>query len=113
MEAKLEHVFQRDGWNVYITDRGGVGGGRRVMKPGGCFSFGGVLGPTDPWIDVGEGTVMPEPTFFLSSEVLAAIVAAGNAEQGVKPPNTSQADHLADAVGVRDRLLTLIEKGWT
>jgi len=58
-------------------------------------------------VDVQQGEQMPGPSFSLPDFMFKALIAAG-AE--VLPPDRAQASHLADAITVRDRLLTLIEK---
>lgn len=53
------------------------------------------------------GEVMPEPSLILTRDTLQAF-----AEEAIKtvPPNESMNLHLKDAIVVRDRLLTIVEK---
>lgn len=55
-----------------------------------------------------NGAIIPEPTFICPIDVIEALVAAGS---DLLPPDRAQGKHLDDAIGVRDRLLTLIERG--
>lgn len=120
MEVHLEHNYPADVWLLWVTDRGGRNGGRRIAQLSHRIedetrdNFGEYPARAEvEWIEFGENAgAQVRPTMTLPSDWLEAIVAAGNAEAGIKPPNTSQADHLADAVTVRDRLLTLIERSW-
>lgn len=56
--------------------------------------------------ELDHGGTSPEPTVTLDEDTLAAIVAAG---ADILPPDRAQAAHLADAIQVRDRLLTMVE----
>jgi hypothetical protein len=109
MEARLENVWAADSWRVWITDRGGPHGARRV--------YGLPATPTETLHAVGGVTPLSEdalepvaPTLILPNDFLKAIVDAGNAEAGLTRPDVAQAKHLDDAVTVRDRLLTIIEQ---
>jgi hypothetical protein len=50
--------------------------------------------------------VRPEPSALIEDEVLKALMAEAS---DVLPPSSALAHHLDDAIGVRDRLLTLVE----
>lgn len=59
-------------------------------------------------VPIDESAAQPDAFLIeLPDYVLAAIVAAG---QDLLPPGRAQANHLADAINVRDRLLTLVER---
>lgn len=62
-------------------------------------------GDTYQWDEVLAAVVM-EPSFVLQEDAFAALVAAGS---DILPPSAATSQHLADAIGVRDRLLTLVE----
>jgi hypothetical protein len=51
--------------------------------------------------------ILPGPSLILTRDMLQAL-----AEEAVKtiPPNESMANHLKDAIAIRDRLLTMAEK---
>jgi hypothetical protein len=52
----------------------------------------------------------PAPSYTFNEDVLRALIAAAS---DVLPPDRAQARHLADAISVRDRLLTLTEAALT
>lgn len=58
------------------------------------------------WREVEDAT-RPEPSLTLPGEVFQALMAEGS---DILPPSAAQARHLEDAIKVRDRLLTLVEK---
>ena len=53
------------------------------------------------------GEVPPEPSAIVNETVLKVLVEAGS---DVLPPSSALARHLDDTIGVRDRLLTLVEE---
>lgn len=50
----------------------------------------------------------PEPSFVVDRQVIEAIISAGS---DFLPPSQATDRHLADAIGIRDRLLSLMERG--
>lgn len=58
------------------------------------------------WTQHSSGAIVP-PFLTLSPEVMKAIVDAGT---GTFPPTDATTAHLKDAIAVRDRLLTVVER---
>jgi len=58
------------------------------------------------WESYAEQT-LADPSLELPEDVAGALAAE---LLGVLPPDTAQAQHLADAIGVRDRLLAIVER---
>jgi hypothetical protein len=67
-----------------------------------------LIGP-DTWEDevIDVNAVIPEPSLTLHYEMVKALLPE---LMQFKAPSEAQASHLADVIGVRDRLLTLVEK---
>lgn len=59
---------------------------------------------------VEEGAAVVEPSLRLSDEALEALVREA---QGFVSASDATTRHLDDAVAVRDRLMLLVEKGWS
>jgi hypothetical protein len=55
-----------------------------------------------------NGASLPEPTLELREDALQVLVAEAS---GILPPSDATTVHLRDAITVRDRLLTLVERG--
>jgi hypothetical protein len=55
------------------------------------------------------GAQRAEPSLTLDGEALKAIIAEGGDHL---PPSGAMQRHLDDAIGVRDRLLSLVEERW-
>jgi hypothetical protein len=64
-----------------------------------------MMRPTWQLDEMVEGQAPPDPTLIFPAGVLEAIVAAGT---NLMPPDRAQAEHLKDAVKVRDVLLGLV-----
>lgn len=101
MKAHLESRWIRDEWAIYISERSREGR-RFYVDPMNRGRF--VEVSEQQSVDAEEAAAVILPT-----EWLDAIVAAANEHAGIRPPSTAMANHLADAVGVRDRLLAMIE----
>ena len=59
------------------------------------------------WDDVENGALLPEPTLYLPDEALQELVREAS---NVVPVEDATSAHLQDAIEVRDRLLSLVEK---
>lgn len=100
MNVRLEHRWEADGYAVWFYDKHPL----RVYRLG---EFSG----TPSWIsEVAPEDVESDPSLLIRSDMLAALVQ----EAGKVIPATHATErHLIDAVAVRDRLLKLVEDGWT
>lgn len=99
MRVKVEHDFIRDAMKVWFFTR----------RNETAVTVHRMVGD-DQWQDedVPSNGLMPEPSVVLRRDMLEALVAAAS---DVLPPSGAQSAHLADAITIRDRLLTLVEKG--
>lgn len=94
-EVHLVQQWHRDGYDVIVVERRGD---RR-----------GWIDSEGDWHEITElGTVSdPQPrTFFIRSDHLDALLREG---LKIAAPDQAVQHHLADAIDVRDRLLTLVE----
>lgn len=95
IRARIEDDFPRRGVKVWVYRDDSRPAVLRLDETG-----------LERWDELAIG-VDVEPTLVLPEAALAAIVAeAGN----VLPPSAATDRHLTDAVAVRDRLLTLVER---
>lgn len=93
MKAHVEQQFILDELWVWVFRRAGSFD-KEILRDGG-------------WHLVPEGEMAGEPSFKFNSEV-AEVLSAALGEH--LPPNAAMSNHLVDTVGVRDRLLTLVEQ---
>lgn len=93
MQVEIKQAPLRFGYDVYLY-RNRPEGGATIYNLDGSERE--VVTPGDE----------PEPSFQCDEQVLRGLVEAGS---DVLPPSRSMAKHLDDAIGVRDRLLSLIE----
>lgn len=98
MRVEVDREVATKMLNVYVM-QDEMGGNMRVWTP---------IGPQPEWTEVAPGASAPV-SLRLPEEVWVAMLAAG---ADVPAPSRAQHDHLADAVQVRDRLLTLVEAGF-
>lgn len=98
MKARIAPRFAAFSHDIWLYDEDPVENCFRLYRP---QADGEIRVETIP-----NGAHWPEPSLTLPSEMLEAIVAACADHL---PPSSAQAAHLADAIGIRDRLLTLVE----
>lgn len=99
MRVEVERETPTQTVNIFVIDDR-FDGGILVWTP---------LSPSpDDWTQVAPGAQAPV-SLRLPEVVWVAMVAAG---ADVPMPSRAQHDHLADAIDVRDRLLTLVEAGY-
>lgn len=96
MKVKVEPVWQSFAVNVWFYQHA-PDGAIEVFRPEAPLSPERVASEVD----------LPAPSLVLPNDWIAALVAEASDQL---PPSSAQAAHLADAVMVRDRLLTLIER---
>lgn len=96
MKVKVERDWVRDAYKVWFYLA--VETGSRVLR---------IDGDVREWVEVAPGAVLPEPSLILHEQEARLLAPE---LLGVLPPDTSMSNHLNDAVKVRDRLLTLVEK---
>lgn len=65
------------------------------------------LGETWKYEPLDEGYTLPEPSLRFGKELFKAFIEAA---MGHAAPDPSVVSHLKDAITVRDRLLTIVEK---
>lgn len=106
MEARLEQDWMRDSWRIWIADGLRSRGARRIY----ALDEHGQAKPEYEISEQASSDSIP-PTLILPTDFLRAIVTAANEEAGLLPPDRAMAAHLGDARGMRDRLLTMIERG--
>lgn len=91
-KCHVEHRFQMDAFAIWFTLRDRIvrfdAEGRRTIE-----TF-------DP-------SIQPEPSLVIPGDLLEQLVAAAS---DVVPPSAALSRHLADAITVRDRLLTMVER---
>lgn len=75
---------------------------RNVREPGTCEVM-----VNGQWEHRAEGASLGEPTFRLKSET-AGLLAEALSDH--LPPSAATSKHLADAISVRDRLLSIVEQ---
>lgn len=84
-----------------------------VYREAGRASYAAAAGVAEDgqiiWRDVAEGQELP--VFFrCTPDVLEALLRATG---DIVPASDATTAHLNDAIGIRDRLLSLVEEGWT
>lgn len=94
MQVEIKQAPLRFGYEVYLY---------RNRPEGGATIYN---------LDGSEREVVPlgaegEPSFHCDEQALRGLVEAGSGD--VLPPSQAMAKHLNDAIGVRDRLLSLVE----
>lgn len=97
MEARIERNWPRRTVNVWLTQSHGAALQVLQHKGGGDWSY----------VNLSESEILPvEPTFELPDGAVEALVkAAGD----FLPPSAAIERHLKDAIGVRDRMISLVE----
>jgi hypothetical protein len=102
MRVHIERDWSADRVRVYVARSGAAGDLRNLTIPPD-----GVGWLVEEVLEPGTRTSDIRPLLEIPVDVFEAIIAAG---ADVLPPDRTQAAHLADAIGVRDRLLALIER---
>jgi hypothetical protein len=99
VKIHVERDWMTNTVKVWIYQHDGFTNSTRMFR---------VVGP-DEWQheDVPQGGEVGEPSLVLLPGVAEALV---QELSKIAPPNETMALHLKDAIGVRDRLLTLVEK---
>lgn len=97
MQCRIDRPVDRDDVFIYLFNDHGRG--RTV------YLFSHDHGHMEP-LEVAEGEQMP-PSLVMRPQMLEAIVKAGS---DFLPPSAATDNHLNDAVGVRDRLLGMVER---
>lgn len=98
VKVNLMEDWQTGGWRILIRGRGG---------PGEPYSY---LREDGRWETVEEGAG------FADGAAMGVLVPEGALEEivrqflKVKEPQQATQDHLKDAIGVRDRLLAMVER---
>lgn len=106
LEILVEEDYLRRHVDVFVVDirRSGAGAVLRLAAPD---PEGTVTRMEPTWEDVGPvGEPRPAPTLSLPHDVWDAIAKKA---AGALPPSAATDRHLADAIAVRDRLLTMVE----
>jgi hypothetical protein len=98
MNVHIERDWLNDGYSISFFERHPT----RVMRR----SEQGII----TWESVDDGADPVEPTFRLPADALEALLAEA---EKVIPASHATERHLTDAVAVRDRLLALVEEGWS
>lgn len=96
--------YMRGTVGIYIFERGPTEtGSGRIMRLNPSEDFGARV----KWEELALHAELPEPTLELPTEAFEMLVAAGSDHL---PPSSATDRHLYDAIGVRDRLLALVEQ---
>lgn len=101
MEARIEHDWPSGGVKVWLYQRHGRGLDVFQYEKD---AEGGFRWRVEP---VYEAALLPEPTFELPRDALPALIEAAS---DFLPPSAATDRHLKDAIEVRDRALSLIER---
>lgn len=84
--------------------------GLQILQQKGTYkSNDAFLGSREEWVTVLDQAAEQEPTYSIEPEVWVEMMRAA---EGMVEASAAGERHLSDAIAIRDRLLTLVERGW-